>query len=165
MASLYELSAGYASLLDAYDSADTDEERNAFLDLLTDTEGNITEKAEQYARVIKNKTADAKALRAEAKRLTDMASAAENVVERMKKAMLECMKLTDTPEIKTSIGKWRTQQNPISCDVLDAEKVPQAYHVPQPDKIDKDALIKHYKLTGELLPGVEYHQELGIRFR
>ena len=165
MASLYELSAGYASLLDAYDSADTDEERNAFLEMLTDTEGNITEKAEQYARIIKNKAADAKALRAEAKRLTDMASAAENVVERMKKAMLECMKLTDTPEIKTSIGKWRVQTNPMSCDVTDPDKVPERFHIKQPDKIDKAAMIREHKETGEVFDGAEFKQEQGVRFR
>lgn len=165
MANLYELSAGYASLIDAYDTAETDEERADILALLAEAEGDIQGKAENYAKLIRMKEEEAKAFKAEADRLTARKKAAENLVTRLKSALLDSMKLTGQTEIKTSIGKWRVQMNPLSCDVLDIDKVPMEYHIKRDDDIDRKALIKHYKATGELIDGVEYRQEQGIRFR
>ena len=165
MASLYELSAGYASLLDAYDTAETQEDREAILSMLADADGDINEKAESYAKLIRMKEEEAKGFKAEADRLTARKKAAENMVERLKAALLDSMKLTNTLEIKTSIGKWRVQMNPVSCDVVDIDMVPMEYHIKQEDKIDKKGLIDHYKQTGELIDGVEFKQEQGIRFK
>ena len=165
MASLYELSAEYAAFLDAYDNAQTEEEAQEILQSLVDIHGELTEKGEAYAKVIRNTTAEAKAFRDEAKRLTGKAVAGENLVERLKQAMLDAMKLTDTQNIQTSIGKWALQMNPMSCDVTDPDKVPERFHVPQPDKIDKAAMIREHKATGELFDGAEFKQETGIRFR
>lgn len=165
MASLYELSAGYATLIDAYDTAETDEEREDILKILTTTEGDITEKAESYAKVIRMKEEEAKGFKAEADRLTARKQAAENMAKRLKAAMLDCMKLTGTPEIKTSIGKWRLQSNPWSCEVVNIDRVPMEFHIKQEDKIDKAGLLKRFKATGELIDGVEFKQEQGVRFR
>jgi len=165
MANLYELSAGYASLVDAYDTAETEEERADILALLAEAEGDIEGKAENYARLIRMKDEEAKAFKAEADRLTARKKAAENLVNRLKMSLLDSMKLTGQMEIKTSIGKWRVQLNPLSCDVVDIGKVPMEYHIRQEDKIDKKGLIDHYKMTGEIIDGVEFRQTEGIRFK
>ena len=165
MASLYDISAGYASLIDAYDNAESDEEREGIIAMLATAEGEITEKAENYARVIRMKEEEAKAFKAEADRLTKRKQAAENMVARLKDALLGAMALTGTQEIKTSIGKWRLQMNPLSCDVVDIDKVPMQYHIKQEDKIDKKSLLADFKATGEIIDGVEFKQEQGIRFR
>lgn len=165
MANLYELSAGYASLIDAYDTVETDEEREEILSMLAEAEGNIADKAENYAKLIRMKEEEAKAFKAEADRLTQRRRAAEHLVERLKAALLDSMKMTGASEIKTSIGKWRVQMNPLSCDVVDIDKVPMEYHIKQEDKIDKKGLIDHYKATGEIIEGVAFKQEQGIRFR
>ena len=165
MASLYELSAGYATLVDAYDTAETDEERENILAILADAEGDIEAKAENYAKLIRMKEEEAKAFKSEVDRLTARKRAAENLVARLKSALLDSMKLTGKGEIKTSIGKWRVQMNPVSCEVVNIDKVPMEYHIKQEDKVDKKSLIDHYKQTGELIDGVEFKQEQGIRFR
>lgn len=165
MASLYDISAGYASLIDAYDNAESDEEREGIIAMLATAEGEITDKAENYARVIRMKEEEAKSFKAEADRLTARKRAAENMVARLKDALLGAMTLTGTQEIKTSIGKWRLQMNPLSCDVVDIDKVPMQYHIKQEDKIDKKGLIDYYKQTGEIIDGVTFKQEQGIRFR
>lgn len=165
MASLYELAAGYATLLEAYDLAETEEERDEILEILESAEGDLNGKADNFAKVIRMKEEEAKAFKAEADRLNARKSAAENVVKRLKSAMLDSMKMTGKTEIQTSIGKWRVQMNPVSCEVVDIEKVPRQYHIPQEDKIDKKTLLADYKATGELIDGVEFRQEQGIRFR
>ena len=165
MASLYELSAGYVTLLDAYDTAETDQEREDILELLSAAEGDIESKAENYAKVIRMKEEEAKAFKAEADRLTERRQAAEHMAKRLKAAMLDAMKLTNMPEIKTSIGKFRLQMNPWSCEVTDWTQVPTEYRTPQPDKVDRKGLVDHFKATGEMIDGVEFRQEQGIRFR
>ena len=165
MASLYELSAEYAGFLDAYVNAQNEDEAAEILQSLVDIHGELTEKAENYVKVIKNVQSDVDGYKAEAKRLTKKATAGENLIERLKNAMLEAMKMTDTPKIETSIGKWRVQNNPWSCDVTDIDKVPMEYHIKQEDKIDKTGLLKHFALTGEMVDGCEFIQKQGIRFR
>ena len=165
MASLYELSAEYSGFLDAYDNAQSDEEAAEILQSLVDIHGELTEKGEAYAKVIRNKKSEAKAFKDEADRLMAKAKSASNLVDRLQQALLDAMKLTNTKEIVTSIGKWRMQMNPWACEVKDADKVPKKYHIPQPDKIDKLALLKEFKETGEIVDGCEFRQEQGIRFR
>ena len=148
MASLYELSAGYATLLDAYDSAETEEEREDILELLESAEVDINGKAENYAKVIRMKEEEAKAFKAEAERLTARRQAAENVVKRLKAALLDGMKLAGKTEITTSIGKWRVQMNPLSCEVVDIDHVPMKYHIKQEDKIDKKGLLHDGRTFG-----------------
>ena len=99
MASLYELSAKYAGFLDAYANAQNEEEAAEILQSLVDIHGELTEKAENYVKVIKNVQSDVDGYRAEAKRLTKKATAGENLIERLKNAMLDAMKMTDTPKI------------------------------------------------------------------
>lgn len=165
MANLYELSAEYAAFLDAYDNASCDEEAAEILQSLVDIHGGLEEKADSYARLIKNVEADAKAYKDESDRLDRKSMASRNLANRLKLAMLDAMRLTGQTEIKTSIGKWRVQMNPVSCEVVNIDAVPMEYHIRQEDKIDKKGLIDHYKATGELVDGVEFRQEQGIRFR
>ena len=165
MASLYEISGAYAALLDAYDAAQDDDEREAIVAQLIAVDGDMSIKADAYARIIKSKEAESKAYHEEAERLDKKSKSAANVAKRLKQVMLDAMKLTNTTSIPTSIGKWYVQNNPWSCEVLDANKVPKEYHVPQPDKIDRQAMIKHFNETGEIIDGAKFEQKLGVRFR
>ena len=165
MAALYEISAQYASILDAVERAESEDEAYELLDELAEIGDALENKAEQFIRIIKVKEAEAEAFKAEADRLSRKKKAAENVAERLKKAMLDAMQLTGQKEIKTSIGKWRVQNNPWSCEVVNIDKVPMAYHIKQEDKIDKAGLLKHFALTGEVVDGCEFVQKPGIRFR
>lgn len=165
MATMYELSANWARLVDVYDMAEDDEERAEALDELVSTEAGIEDKAEAYARIMKNYQAEADAYKAEAQRLQKRQKAAENAVERLKSALLDAMQLTGKSEIKTGIGKWKVQNNPWSCEILDEAQVPEEYHIPQPDKIDKRAILANFKLSGEIIDGVEFRQTMGLRFR
>lgn len=162
---LYELTEGYDSLLGMYDAAETPDEREDILNMLAEVEGDISDKAEAYARIMRNKQAEAEALKNESDRLTAKRRAAERVVERLKEAITDAMKLTCLREIPTSIGKWRLSMNPWSCEVTDPDSVPEEWHVPQPDKIDKAGLLKRFRETGELVHGVEFRQTSGARFR
>lgn len=164
MASLYDIGSRYAALLDKMESAEGDEALDV-LDELAMMDDELEVKAENYIRIIKAKETEADGFDKEAKRLTAKKQAAENVAKRLKQAMLDAMKLAGKVELPTSIGKWKVQANPMSCEVLDINKVPQEWHIKCDDKIDKVGLIKHYKMTGELVDGCEFKQTEGIRFK
>jgi hypothetical protein len=164
MASLYDIGSRYAALLEKMENAEGDEALDA-LDELAMMDDELEVKAENYIRIIKAKEAEADGFDKEAKRLTAKKQAAENVAKRLKQAMLDAMKMANKTELPTSIGKWKVQSNPLSCEVLDINKVPQEWHIKCDDKIDKVGLIKHYKMTGELVDGCEFKQTEGIRFK
>lgn len=165
MASMYDIGARYAALLYAMENAEGNDEAYELLDALAGMDDELEVKAEQYIRIIKAKEAEAEGFKKEAERLTAKRQAAENVAKRLKQAMLDAMKMANKTELPTSIGKWKVQNNPLSCEVLDIDKIPQEWHIKVDDKIDKAGLIKHYKMTGEIMPGVEFKQTDGIRFK
>lgn len=165
MANLYELTTEYAELVDQYEMADNDEQRAEILAAIGAVQGDIGDKAEAYARIIRNMQADADAYKAESQRLANKQRAAERAVEGLKARLLNAMTAVGASEIRTDIGKWRIQMNPWSVRVLDDAAVPAEYHIPQPDKIDKAGILKRFKETGELLNGVEVTQVAGLRFR
>lgn len=165
MANLYELSAEYAHLIEDYECAETDEEAEAIFESIVNTDEDISQKAENYAKLIKNVEADIDSYKKESNRLAEKAKHASNFVDRLKQYVREAMKTSGKDEIKTTIGKWKLQLNPWSCTVTDPDSVPEAYHIKQPDKIDKTQLLRDFKTTGEIIDGCEFNREQGIRFK
>lgn len=165
MAALYTLTDDYQTLLDALETVETEDEATAVWAQLDELEGTITDKAEIYAKIMKNKQAEAIACKVEIDRLTDMKRRAEAAVDHLKNRMLDCLQRTGTAAIQTGIGKWYTQKNPFSCEVIDETMIPKEFKIPQPDKIDKKAILAAFKDTGEVIPGTDVSQSVGIRFR
>ena len=162
---LYELTTEYTALLAEYEAAEDDERRGELLDMIDALQDDIGDKGEAYARVLRNLTAQYDALKAEAKRLTDKADAVEAAQKRLKAQLLSAMQRVGATKLQTSIGAWSVRTNPWSVDVVDANAVPAEYHVPQPDKIDKRAILAAFKATGEIVDGVMMNQSTGIQFR
>lgn len=161
---LYELTAEFASLQAMLENADEQDEA-VLEDALQIVAENIAEKADGYARIIKNLSADAAALRDEENRLAKRRRLLESRVDRMKETLLGAMVATGERKIKTSIGTWGIQKNPFSVKVVDALKVPEKFLIPQPPAIDRAAMLAEFKQTGEVFGGVEIVQTEGIRFR
>ena len=75
------------------------------------------------------------------------------------------MELTGTKKLKTSIGNWSIQKNPLSVSAVDVEKVPARFLIEQPPKVDRRAILEEFKQTGELFDGVTITQGESVRFR
>lgn len=162
---LYELTTEYTALLAEYEAAEDDERRGELLDMIDAIQDDIGDKGEAYARVLRNLSAQRDAYKAEADRLTKKAKASEKAMEGLKAQLLSAMQRVGANKLETSIGKWSVRLNPWSVDVLDVDAVPAEYHVPQPDKIDKRAILAAFKETGEIITGVMMNQTTGIQFR
>ena len=162
---LYELTDMWSSLMADYESAESDAERAEIITALQAVECGIEQKADNYARLVKNATAEADALAEEIKRLTAKKKAAENLVDRLKENLLFAMGVAGATELKTSIGKWRIQKNPLKAVITDEKLVPARFLIEQPPVADKKAMLEEFKETGEVIPGVSFEQNESVRFR
>lgn len=171
MPRLYELTDAYAGLVAMLEDAETEEQAFEIISQIDAVTSDISDKAENYAKIRMNlkatadeMTAKANIFKAEAERLAAKAKSAENYVKRMNDYLLFAMEIAGLKQIPTSIGKFYTQQT-TSVEVLDAWEVPEQFTTPQPPKIDKNAIKKAFKETGELFEGVEIKITNGVRFR
>lgn len=149
----------------ALEDAVDDEQVEAILQEMDGIAADLGDKAEAYARILRNKQAEAEAFKAEKERLAKCQKAAEAVADRLKRRMMECMEHIGASEIQTGIGLWAVRKNPPSCKVLDESAVPAEYRIAQPDKIDKATILRHFKETGEIVPGTDIERTTGIRFK
>lgn len=171
MAKLYELTDAYAGLVAMLEDVETEEQAFEIISQIDAVTSDISDKAENYAKIRMNLKATADELnakatifKAEAERLAMKAKSAENYVKRLNEYLLFAMEFAGLKQIPTSIGKFYTQST-TSVEVLDAYAVPQQFATPQPPKIDKNAIKKAFKETGELFDGVEVKITNGVRFR
>ena len=165
MASLYELTGDYLALAQMIDNAEDDSQIDELLTRFDELQDRIADKADAYAKLIRNKTAEAEAYKAEADRLMARKRAAERVVEGLKDRLTESMKQVGADRITTSIGEWRFQQSPPSVRIIDENEIPAEWKIPQPDKVDKASILKWYKESGEILPGTDIERGTSLRFR
>lgn len=119
MSKLYELTTDLLALQEMLESPLDDED--VLRDTLEAVQGEYELKLEAYCKVIKNLEADMEALKNEAKRLTDKRKVLENNIERLKKAMFDSMKATNTDKVKGQLFTVAIQKNggklPVIVDV------------------------------------------------
>ena len=119
MAKLYDLTSDLLVLQEMLENPIEDEQ--CLLDTIEAVQGEYNFKIESYAKVIKHLEADIEAFKIEAKRLTDKRKTLENNVDRLKKAMFESMKATNTNKVKGQIFTVAIQRNggklPVIVDV------------------------------------------------
>ncbi len=127
MSSLYNITGDLLTLQDLLSESLEDDQ--CLLDTLEAVQGEYEVKMESYCKVIKNLEADAEALKNEAKRLTDKRKVLENNIDRLKKAMFDSMKATNTDKVKGQLFSVSIQKNGgklpvIVSDNVDLSKLP-----------------------------------------
>lgn len=165
MTRMYDLTAQWAALVDAYESAEDADERAEALAQLAGVEADMSDKADAIARIVRNYRGEVEAMKTEEQRLAIKRRGLESAIERLNGVMLDAMQTTGAERVQTSIGAWRVQANPWSCEVTDEAAVPEEWHIKVADRIDKRGLVEHFRMTGEMVDGVEYRQTMGVRFR
>lgn len=148
--SIYELTEDYMNLLAMAEDPDIDEQ--AFMDTLEGIEGALEDKADGYAKVMKQLEANADGLEAEIKRLQERKSLMAKNVDRMKSTLQKMMETTGKEKFKTELFSFNIQNNPPSLvmDSEDIEVIPMEYLVPQDPKIDKTKIKADIKAGKEI---------------
>lgn len=146
---------------------------NKFVDLMDKAEnGELTEEeynklGEELALELQNKSSNIigyvrnselliEAMKAEEKRISDLRKMAENKTERFKQYVKENMEKLGLEKIQTELGILSIARNPISVEIENEEAIPEEFkNIVQTVKIDKTAIKKHFKETGEVIAGVQ----------
>lgn len=147
MASLYELTGNYQTL---YDMAEEFEENpELWEDTMEAIDGEIEEKAENYAKLIKILEADNEAYKAEEERCYKHRKANENLITRLKANLQDAMEITGKTKFKSGLFSFNVQNNAPSVFIADETRVPLQFQIPQPNKIDKTKLKDWLKAGNE----------------
>lgn len=159
---LYELTDDYRNLLEMAQNPDIDGQ--AIKDTLEAIQGDIEEKADGYAKVIKELSADTEKISAEIKRLTDRKNTIQNNIAYMKQSLTSAMTVTGNTKFRTDLFSFNIQKNPPALVVDDEKAIPQEYIIPQEPKVDKKAIIDFLK-NGNKVPYAHIEQSEGVRIR
>ncbi|MBO5030446.1 MAG: siphovirus Gp157 family protein [Lachnospiraceae bacterium] len=147
MASLYEIKGAYLQLMQMMDDADGD--MTVIEDTLEAIEGELEEKAENYAKIIKEYTAEAEKFKAEKERLEHMQIAAQNKADYLKNKLYITMKEVGKTKFKTDLFSFGIQKNGGTAPLIMKEgiEVPMSYTKAEPDMAKiREALNRGEKL-------------------
>ena len=126
MSSLYELNNNYQSVLNMLYDEETDEQM--ILDTLESLEGDIEDKADGYAKIIKELLGDADKIKTEKQRLETRQKGFENKAKLLKENLQNAMQETGKTKFKTELFSFGIQKNggkqalTIDGDVPDSYK-------------------------------------------
>lgn len=125
-----------------------------YQDTLKSLEGPADEKAENMCRMIDNFKAHIDALKREEDKLKRKRQTLENRIEWLESMLEAYLKVKGQDTRQVGIYRLGYRKLPDKVVILDEDKVPKAYRVPQPDKIPLTPL-KQALQDGEEIPGVK----------
>lgn len=160
---LYDLPAHFRAIADELDALDG-EPTPELLDRLNALEGTLEEKARWRVALIREREAEADAIKQEVARLKKMAEAKENAAKRLKDDLLGVMQAIGVPKMDVGIAKIGVQQASRPAIAWAREEpIPAGY---QRVKVELDG-NKAYEAwkEGQLPDGfeVKFTTYLGIR--
>lgn len=160
---LYELTADYENLLHLAEDPDTDPQ--ILKDTMEAIEGEIEEKADAYAMIMKELEAQELALKMETDRLTNRRLAISNNITCLKRGLEAAMRITGRTKFKTTLFSYNIQKNPASV-VVDVpwEQLPEDFLKYKDPDIDKTKLKKALQ-DGAEIDGVRLVQTESLRIR
>lgn len=144
MSTLYELTGQYLALMEMAEEADPDILR----DTLEALDGEIEEKADNCAKVIKNLEGKEDALDKEIARLQDRKRSVNNSIKSIKGNLERAMITTGKKKFKTDLFSFGIQKNPPTVQVMDEAAVPEQFWKQQDPVLDKKALMAFIKENG-----------------
>ena len=165
MANLYELVGEFRFVEQIYNSAESEDEMLEAERHLIEAEVDLSEKAENIARLIKNFEAERDAFKKESSRLAAKAKSFDNKVTNLKRYLKDNLEVAGVDKVKGQLFTVSLQNNAMSLDVSSTEHIPMEFkRTPEP-VVNKRELLKHIQQTGEIFDGVEVKRTRSIRIR
>lgn len=152
---IYEITNDYLQLMQMMEDPELDPQTLA--DTMEGIEGELEDKADNYARVMKNMEADLNGIKAEIERLSTRKKTIENNIKRMKEALQFSMETTGKTKFKTDLFSFGIRKNApaVVMDEPYIENVPERFLKYSDPTINKTA-IKEAIQNGEDLEGLAH---------
>ena len=125
MNNLYQLNQAWQELANMLYQDDIDEQM--ILDTLESIEGDIEDKADNYAKIIRELEFRRDARKVEAKRQTNSASVLDNRIKYLKQNLFKTMKDTGKTKFTTDLFSFRIQKNGGKRTLTIDGDVPEEY--------------------------------------
>ena len=115
----------------------------------------LHEKSQNIIGYMRNIELTIDAMKTEEKRISEQRKALENKIENFKSYVKECMESNGFQKIDTGLGSLTIAKNPMSVEIENEDEIPSEFKQEIiTTKIDKNAIKKYIKETGEIIPGV-----------
>lgn len=133
-------------------------------DTLESLEGEIEDKAENIAKLIRQTDLEIEIIKKEIERLSNKRQLLESGKERLKAYLKNEMELLNTNKISTPLFRISIQNNPPAVEVLDIKKIPENYFKMQDPVLDKKILLQDLK-EGLPISGAKIKHSQSLRVR
>ena len=141
MATIYDLTEAYATVEEMLYDGEADEQ--VILDTLQAIDGEIEDKADNYAKLIKNLHSDAESLKSEEERLYQRRKSLENREKLLKSTLQANLEFIGKTKFKTALFTYTVAANggkaPLSI-TDNLGDIPGKFLIPQPPKVDTEAV-------------------------
>ena len=148
---LYEIAGQYRAVLEM--EPENDDELAAQMNALDELGGELTVKADNIVRYMRNLSSEADALKAEEDKLYQKRKAIENKHDRLKNYLAVQLYLAGIRELKAGIFKLRFQPTTPAISIIDESAIPEKFWIVKRE-VSK-ASIKDAIKAGEEVPGIE----------
>ena len=148
IAPLYELAGNYAFL------ADLDTEGD-FTEALDQLGADFASKATAIMKIATVLDGQAQNFLAEVERISHKAEAMQNRSKWLKDYLRRCMEAATIDKLEAGTWTLALQNSPPKCEVEDESLIPDDFKrvVPAVMKVSAQEIIRHWKDTGEQVPG------------
>lgn len=159
---IYELTQEYLQLLALAEDELTDPQ--TLDDTMEAIQGEIEDKADGYAKIMLQLSAQSEGLAKEINRLTEKKRALDNNAKQLKDRLQQAMEVTGKKKFKTDLFSFGIQKNPVALVIDDAEKIPEEFLIAQAPKVD-NAGIKAALKAGQEFDWCHLTQTESLRIR
>ena len=153
--SLYQITNAFPTLME---NEEISEENK--LEIEKELGELLKNKSQNIIGYTKNIELTINAMKEEEKRLSDNRKSLENKLETFKKYVKNCMENNGIAKVETQLGTLTIAKNPLSVEITNEDAIPSKFKQEIVTiKIDKKAIADNFKATGELIEGVEIHED------
>ena len=138
---LYELTEQWDTVFNMMEDGETDEQ--VIFDTLEAIEGEIEDKADNYAKIIRNLQASVDVLKAEEERLYQRRMSTENHIHRLKNTLQANLEHIGKTKFKTALFTYTVAANGGKAPLVITDNlgdIPGEFLIPQPPKVDTEAV-------------------------
>lgn len=147
---LHEITQGFMALADGKDEL-TEDELQIISNQLNQA---LQEKSTNIIAYYENLNTLLDGVSNEIKRLQEYKKQIETRIDNYKSYVKTNMIQLNLDKIETPLGKISIAKSPVSCEIIDEDKIPAKYKtIVQTTKIDKKAIIDDFKMCGEVIEG------------